>query len=79
MTSIMLIELIKMNVNKWILVLYLTVLVGSIYTDGLSTATNERGMYFKLHDQHLIKLYTFMHLLISFNILSVKFTTDYSV
>lgn len=44
MMNIMFIKLIEMN--KWILVLYLTVLIGSIYIDGLSTATNERGMYF---------------------------------
>lgn len=38
-----------MNVNQWYLVLHLTVLIGSIYVDGLSTATNERGMYFNFN------------------------------
>lgn len=46
MMNMRLMKSFKMNVNKWILVLCLTVLIGSIYIDGLSTATNERGMYF---------------------------------
>ncbi|XP_037049318.1 serine protease filzig isoform X2 [Bradysia coprophila] len=42
MNTLLIIKSIKMNVNKWYLVLYLTVLIGNIYVDGLSTATNER-------------------------------------
>lgn len=53
MMKIIVIKLIKMNMKKWILVLYLTVLIGSIYIDGLSTTTNERGMYlFHIHHRH---------------------------